>query len=123
MENSYTKDSFQFIELGYLQQVSRGDLTYEQKIISLFVELVPDNLAEIAESYQRSDHETLKKALHQLQSSTAVMGLNEKLFAHWNMDAWSEMEDIEVKRHIDSIAMICTEAVEEAKKYLVVINC
>lgn len=124
MEKSISKDQneFELLDLSYMKQVSRGDTDYEKKVTRLFIEIIPENLANLQRDFELRAYPGIKKTLHHMQSSIAVMGLDNKLGTYMDMDLYERVNSKQVKENIDFISEICNKAVEEAKQYLITLN-
>ena len=124
MENAMNKDQneFELLDLSYMKQVSRGDTDYEKKVTRLFIEIIPENLANLQRDFELRAYPGIKKTLHHMQSSIAVMGLDNKLADYLDMDLYDRVNSKQVKENLDFIAEICNKAVEEAKQYLIALN-
>lgn len=115
-------NEFELLDLSYMRQISRGDTDYEKKVTRLFIEIIPENLANLQRDYELRAYPGIKKTLHHMQASISVMGLDDKLGDYLEMDLYEKVNSLQVKENIDFIAAICNKAVEEAKQYLVELN-
>ncbi len=116
------ENEFELLDLSYMKQISRGDTAYEKKVTQLFIEIIPENLATLQRDYELRAYPGIKKTLHHMQTSIAVMGLDQKLADYLDMDLYERVNSLKVKENIDFIATICNKAVEEAKQYLDELN-
>lgn len=101
-----------------MQGISRGDINYERQVVRVFIETIPEDLITLKRHFEEKSLAEIKKVLHHMQSSIAIMGLGEKLSAYTDFEAYENAENKEIQEKIDFITTICSQAVEEAKFYL-----
>ncbi|TCC93230.1 hypothetical protein EZ428_00185 [Pedobacter frigiditerrae] len=109
---------FKLINLSYMQEISLGDLEYEKKVTTLFIEIIPENLVDLETYFELKSFENLKKTLHHMQSSISIMGLDDKLSKYMDFEAYENANEKEIKEKMDFITTICIQAIAEAKDYL-----
>ncbi|WP_316771261.1 hypothetical protein [Pedobacter frigiditerrae] len=113
-----TQPKFELIDLSYMQEISLGDLEYEKKVTTLFIEIIPENLVNLETYLELKSYQNLKKTLHHMQSSISIMGLDDKLSKYMDFESYENADEKEIKEKIDFITTICSQAIEEAKVYL-----
>jgi hypothetical protein len=119
MEN---RPEFKLIDLNYMQEISLGDVEYEKKVTTLFIETIPENLVDLETYLELKSYDSLKKTIHHMQSSISIMGLGEKLSNYMDFEAYENASELEIKEKIDFISAICGKAIEEAKVYLKILR-
>ncbi|RZK58338.1 MAG: hypothetical protein EOO91_08495 [Pedobacter sp.] len=115
MEN---KHKFELLDLRYMQEISRGDISYERRLANVFIETIPEDLLTLKRHFDEKSIEEIKKISHHMQSSLFIMGLEQKLSAYMEFEAYENADGKEIKEKIAFITKICMRAVEEAKVYL-----
>lgn len=66
---------YQYLDLGYVKEVSRGNISYEKKVTSQFIDFMPANLSALKDSLKNSDFKQISQVAHNLKTSVAIMGL------------------------------------------------
>ena len=111
---------FQYIRLGYLEQLSGNDKNFEQEILKQFIKQVPGELNELKEHIQSNNYEMVRRVAHSLKSTVAYVGLTEDLHPYLEqMETDAAKED---NRHFfqqySHIIEKCNQAVGEVKTLL-----
>ncbi|RZL50356.1 MAG: hypothetical protein EOP00_04760 [Pedobacter sp.] len=123
MENYKDKNNpFQFLDLAYMKEISRGDVAYEKSVTKLFIETIPTNLSDLERNFELRSYQNFNKVLHHMQSSISIMGLDKKLAKFMDMDFYEQSNAAEIKENIDYIKFFCNKAIDEAKDYLIILN-
>ncbi len=64
-------------DLEILRQMSRGNETFVEKLVALFIELAKENIATIEKCLLTEDFETIKKIAHKIKPSIDQMGIGD----------------------------------------------
>jgi len=112
------KPKFELLDLTFMTEISRGDVDYERQVTKVFIEIIPEDLAELKKNVESNSIQNLKKTLHHMQSSVSIMGLDKKLSAYMDIDTYEEVNSKVIKEKIDFITATCTKAIDEATIYL-----
>ena len=78
----FTGNSYQYINLEYMKEVSGGNIEYEKTVTQQFIEAIPEDLAALEKAWQQNDIITLRQLAHDMKTTVSVMGLNEVLQPH-----------------------------------------
>ena len=64
------------IDLSYIQGLSCGDTDFEAKMIQIYLNQIPGNIAFLEDAIARLDYPEVKYMAHNLKSSMPISGLN-----------------------------------------------
>ena len=114
--NEATNDLFNLVKL---EGMSRGDDKFVKKLVDIFIQTIPENLAQIMRSYEAKDIETINKIAHKIKSSIDTMGIKSlkqdildlEQFPNQNFD-----EDV-LKNCIDKVSNTLNKVIYELKKH------
>jgi len=67
------------IDLSYIQGLSCGDTEFEAKMIQIYLNQIPGNIAFLEDAIARLDYADVKYMAHNLKSSMPISGLNSLL--------------------------------------------
>lgn len=115
LENTST--SFQYIQLGYLNELSNGNKEFEKAVTEQFLETVPETLNHIEEAIQKNDLSQIKYWAHNLKSTISIMGLTELLSTTLDTLEFITQIDDQSIAGFKSIKEICNKAVMECEAY------
>jgi CheY-like chemotaxis protein len=65
------------IDLSFIDEVSCGDPDFKQDMISLFLEKIPNEVAQLEEALHKNDVDTAKKLSHTMKSSLDIFMLKD----------------------------------------------
>jgi signal transduction histidine kinase/CheY-like chemotaxis protein/HPt (histidine-containing phosphotransfer) domain-containing protein len=71
--------AYQYINLDYMREISRGNTTYEKKVTRQFIEAMPLELSLLETAFHNKDIKTLNSTAHNLKTTISIMGLTERL--------------------------------------------
>ena len=114
------KDSedFNYLNLAYMHTVSRGDISFERKVTSQFIDKIPGQLQELKTAYANQDFSRFKLRAHDFKTSVAIMGLlpvlDDKL---GTLELTTEQNTLS-EGVLKEVEQILTIAVEEAQRLL-----
>jgi len=114
------KDSedFNYLNLAYMHTVSRGDISFERKVTSQFIDKIPGQLQELKAAYANQDFSRFKLRAHDFKTSVAIMGLlpvlDDKL---GTLELTTEQNTLS-EDVLTEVEQILTIAVEEAQRLL-----
>ncbi|OIV40077.1 ATP-binding protein [Flavobacterium johnsoniae] len=66
------------INLSFLDEVSGGDSSFKQDMISLFIEKIPTEVIQLAEAFNNNDHDTIMRLSHNMKSSFDIFMLKDQ---------------------------------------------
>ncbi|ARS40696.1 hypothetical protein CA265_13930 [Sphingobacteriaceae bacterium GW460-11-11-14-LB5] len=111
-------EGYKAIDLGYLKEISMGDIAYEKEITEKFIEIVSEEINDLNNCLVAGDYEKLKRIAHKMLSTIYVMGLGPKLSAHLQAIEDDDLTSDQYRYRVELIAMICEKAKEEAQVFL-----
>jgi signal transduction histidine kinase/DNA-binding response OmpR family regulator len=124
-EPAQSKSSFTVINLAYLQELSGGNVDFEQEIMKQFVEQIPAEILCLQLAYSNSDWTLLKSTAHNLKTTVSFLGLHQKLDNHLSvLEKRNEVtiEEVQLSHHLQAVLHICNSALSEAKTHLSQVN-
>lgn len=65
------------IDFSFLDEMSSGDENFKKEMIHLFLEKIPNQVAELDEAFKNDDHDTVKKLAHNMKSSLDIFMLED----------------------------------------------
>ncbi len=74
--NPNTKNTTLLYDLTYLEEISRGDNDFLNKMVELFVTQMPVNMLQLNEAYEKQDMAALKSIAHKSKSSIDTLMIN-----------------------------------------------
>ena len=114
------KDSnnvYRYINLAYMKEVSNCNIDYEKTVTEQFLEIIPTDLYALENAWQQKNIYELKRLAHNMKSSVSIMGLHEILQPYLAALEYEELNAHTFKKNFNSLKIICTNAVEEAKHF------
>jgi HPt (histidine-containing phosphotransfer) domain-containing protein len=106
-------------DLTYLKELSKGDNSFVQEMIEIFLEENPGELSALRKSIDQDDFPMIYSSAHKLKSSTPFVGIYSRIRNHV-----LEIEDL-AKRHersdrmlelYDEIEKVCKKSREELQQ-------
>lgn len=121
-ERQYTQEkakspAYQYINLDYMKEISRGNKVYEKKVTRQFIEAMPQEVSLLESAFHNNDINTLKSTAHNLKTTISIMGLAERLFP--TLDELESATEIAptLLIHIDMMKSFADNAVREAEDF------
>lgn len=65
------------VDLSFLDEVSGGDRSFKQDMISLFIEKIPNEVVQLSEAFKNKDHDTIMRLSHNMKSSFDIFMLKD----------------------------------------------
>ncbi|UYQ95473.1 ATP-binding protein [Chitinophaga horti] len=107
---------YQYINLGYLQSVSKGNRNYEKKATCQFIEMIPEELQLMQQAIGQHDVPALHRTAHSMKTSVSIMGLTERLQRLLDLLEYTTGKD-EASTAFMELRNICEGALEEARHF------
>ncbi len=114
--NSYN-NTYQYINLAYMKDVSAGNIEYEKTVTEQFIEVIPADLAALEKAWQQNDITTLRQLAHNMKTTVSVMGLNEILQPYLDTLEYENLTEKIWLLQLESIQLILNAAIDEAKAF------
>ncbi|MDE3144739.1 MAG: response regulator [Bacteroidota bacterium] len=109
--------AFKYINLNYMKEVSNGNIEYEKTVTAQFIEAIPEDLQAIETTWQQHEIIKMQQIAHNMKTSVSVMGINELLLPYLDVIELQNISDKDFQQNFSALKFICTEALEEAKKF------
>ncbi|WP_295125387.1 ATP-binding protein [uncultured Chitinophaga sp.] len=107
---------YQFINLGYLKSISKGNRSYEKKASAQFIEMVPEELLLMTQAIVQDDLPSLARAAHNMKTSVSIMGLTERLQRLLDLLEYTNDKNIAAQA-LQELSVICRSALDEARHF------
>ena len=118
LRNNFTgntfADTYQYINLQYMKEVSNGNIEYEKTVTEQFIEAIPNDLLAIENAWQHNNINELKQLAHNMKTTISVMGLNEILQPYLDGLEYEELTENSFRDKFLSVKIICEASVEDA---------
>jgi len=110
--HNMTAENSRLYDLSMVQSVSGGDEGFIQRMVSLFIDTVPQNVLELQKAIQEENWEQVGKTAHKLKSTIDSMGIKsirqEIRTVEANARQKESLQDIpSLAGHIDSVIREC----------------
>ena len=112
-----TATEYNYIDLGYMKDISNGNTEYEKTVTGQFIEAMPHELAALEMSWKNKNIIALRLVAHNMKTTISVMGLNEILQPRLDAIEYESLTDKGFKQNLSSINLICTAALAEAQSF------
>jgi signal transduction histidine kinase/CheY-like chemotaxis protein len=112
--NNYT---YQYIDLGYMKDISKGNRDYEKLVTSQFIELSLVDINSLKNMFREHDFAGLKTTAHNMKTTVAIMGLLPALEADLDELEQASTADTDTLRLINDITAVCLNAIDDAKHF------
>jgi signal transduction histidine kinase/DNA-binding response OmpR family regulator len=112
--NEYT---YQYIDLNYMKDISKGNTAYEKLVTSQFIELTLTDVNTLKNMFSAEDFAGLKSTAHNMKTTVAIMGLLPALEADLDELEQATTADTETLRLINDITAVCLNAIDDAKHF------
>ena len=102
------------LDLSYLDEMACGNPNFRQEMIDLFIEKIPNQVAQLQEAFDRNDTNAVKRTAHNMKSSIDIFMLED-------ISNWLSIIEIEAKtgqfttKTVDKIKMMHSEIFEVVK--------
>jgi CheY-like chemotaxis protein len=109
--------AYQYINLDYMKEISRGNKVYEKKVTRQFIDAIPQEMAMLESAFRNNDIETLRSTAHNMKTTISIMGLTERLFP--TLDELESATEIapSLMIHIYLLRSVTDNAVREAEDF------
>ncbi|WP_294959821.1 GAF domain-containing hybrid sensor histidine kinase/response regulator [uncultured Flavobacterium sp.] len=65
------------IDMSFLDEMSGGDSEFKKDMVNLFVEKIPNQVAQLEEAFKNTDYDSVKKLAHNMKSSMDIFMLQD----------------------------------------------
>ncbi len=110
-------ESYDYIDLTYLHEVSAGNKEYEKYVTELFVEALPKELIALEASIKNKNTSEVKSKAHHMKSTISVMGLNMQLDPYLSDLESKTLTIEEMMAYFITIEQISNIALHEAQSF------
>lgn len=104
--------------LAKVYALSDNDPEFVQQIVTLFVNEIPEDMAEIKEGIKKKDHKHAYSYAHKVKPSLDLLGLKVAFEEILLIEAWTKIEGEtkEIKETFKSVKRQVKDAIKELKK-------
>ncbi|MEO8253115.1 MAG: Hpt domain-containing protein [Flavobacterium sp.] len=104
--------------LAKVYAISDNDSEFVTEILTLFVNDVPEDLAQIKEGIKKKDHKHAYAYAHKIKPTLDLLGMNVAFEEILQVEAWTKAEGRrrDIEHTFDSIKTQVKEAIKEIKK-------
>ncbi|MFC3562872.1 ATP-binding protein [Pedobacter jamesrossensis] len=104
---------YMMIDLGYMKEISKGNLAYEKKVTAQFLELVPIAIGELYAAFGNGEREYLATIVHEMRSALYIMGMGGRTINLLDTLEFSQDEE-EIRLSVELLDHLCQLALMEA---------
>jgi len=117
MQAKSATPDYQFINLDYMKEISRGNKSYEKKVTRQFIDAMPQEISLLESAFHNNDIKTLRSTAHNMKTTISIMGLTERLFP--TLDELESATEIAppLLIHIDMLKSFTDNALREAEDF------
>lgn len=107
-----------YYNLAKVYALSDNDPEFVNQILTLFVNEIPDDLAEIKEGIKKKDHKHAYAYAHKIKPSLDLLGMKVAFEEILQIEAWTkaEGEKKEIKETFKSVKGQVEDAIKELRK-------
>lgn len=113
LKNGQNQDKI--LNLNYLQELSKGNTTFVQSMLTQFVEQMPQELTDLNRAINTKDFTLIKSLAHNMKTTVAFVGLDATL--HPSLDAIENAalkQDFQsIQQAFENVKKLCEQAAEE----------
>lgn len=104
--------------LAKVYAISDNDAEFVNEILTLFVNDVPEDLAQIKEGIKKKDHKHAYAYAHKIKPTLDLLGMTVAFEEILQVEAWTKEEGKrkDIEHTFDSIKTQVKEAIKEIKK-------
>lgn len=104
--------------LSKVYAISDNDSEFVNEILTLFVNDVPEDLAQIKEGIKKKDHKHAYAYAHKIKPTLDLLGMTVAFEEILEVEAWTKAEGKrkDIEHTFDSIKSQIKEAIKEIKK-------
>ncbi|WET03102.1 GAF domain-containing hybrid sensor histidine kinase/response regulator [Flavobacterium sp. YJ01] len=77
MTEDFTIEKKRRIDFSFLDEMACGDEQFKKEMIHLFLEKIPNQVAELEEAFKNNNHDSVKKLAHNMKSSLDIFMLED----------------------------------------------
>jgi HPt (histidine-containing phosphotransfer) domain-containing protein len=117
IEKETLKNEEEQFDFSYLYEVADNDEAFVTEMIQLFLVNVPESLDTIEKTFSSNQADELKRELHKLKSSLALLGINEglQLIASLNTSLVSDADVSKNRDTIHALLSLCEKVLHQLK--------
>jgi len=116
-DSSTGNGTYQYINLQYMKEVSRGNTEYEKTVTEQFIEAIPKDLQLLEKVWKSNDLIHLREIAHNMKTTVSVMGLNELLEPYLDTLEFEELNQYTFYESYLTLKSVCETSLEEAKLF------
>ncbi|SEI44254.1 Signal transduction histidine kinase [Dyadobacter koreensis] len=109
--------NYQYINLTYMKEISKGNVGYEKIVTEQFIQCMPEDVSGLQSAFEKKDFTKLNQIAHNMKTSVAIMGLLPKLETLLDKLEYAAAETSDVQKTITEVTIICIKGVREAEHF------
>jgi signal transduction histidine kinase/CheY-like chemotaxis protein len=109
--------AYEYLNLKYMQEISKGDKQYERTVTGLFIETIPVDLKMLESALVLGDLRKIQQTAHEMKTNISVMGLSEKLQPYLDLLEFEPFDESRFRQSILTLKTICLNALSEATHF------
>jgi signal transduction histidine kinase/ActR/RegA family two-component response regulator len=106
---------YQYIDLIYMKEISKGNVSYEKIVTGQFIQCIPEDIAGLQAAFEKKDFSAINQIAHNMKTSVAIMGLLPRLEAWLDKLEYANAESADVQKTITEVTINCIKGVREAE--------
>jgi len=111
------EDSYSFIDLSYMKEISKGNVNYEKTVTGQFIDCIPEDLSAMQIALDTKNYPELNKIAHNMKTSVAIMGLLPRLSHILDALEFTQNADTDITPLIADLEAVCSAAIREANDF------
>jgi len=118
LDEEMADDNTYLFDLTNIKSLSRGDQSFVNKMIEIFIEHTPTSIQEIKAAYKKDDFTTISKIAHRMKPSIDNMGIFSLKNPIRELESSAKMEEIDknkIASLIDIIENTLIKVIKELK--------
>jgi signal transduction histidine kinase/CheY-like chemotaxis protein len=111
------QEAYQYINLDYMREISKGNRDYEKTVTGQFIEIIPQDLEQIQDAWQNRNILLVRQVAHSMKTSVSVMGLNAALDPILEQLENNDLDDTAFQHAFSHLKATCHAALKEAIEF------
>ncbi|MDN3550678.1 hybrid sensor histidine kinase/response regulator [Mucilaginibacter aquaedulcis] len=109
--------NYEFIDLSYMKEISKGNINYERTVTSQFLECIPDDLSALQTAFDTKNYQEVSRIAHNMKTSVAIMGLLPRLTQILDALELASTLNTNIDPLITELESVCAAAIHEANHF------
>jgi signal transduction histidine kinase/CheY-like chemotaxis protein len=118
---NYLKTGYNYIDTRYITEIAKGNLQYQNMVVSQFVECTLFDIADLQMTLLEEDYREIGRIAHNMKTSAGIIGLLPKVKVFLNNLEFPGNDYSEFSTTMEELIAVCRLAIDEAYVFLEVI--